>query len=38
MTKSSESFMYKFYGILIITILLMISTLHIDEVFNYGNR
>ncbi|HIN88605.1 MAG TPA: cell envelope integrity protein CreD [Nitrospinaceae bacterium] len=37
-TKSSESFMYKFYGILIITILLMISTLHIDEVIEERQR
>ena len=37
-TKSSDSFMYKFYGILIITILLMISTLHIDEVIEERQR
>ena len=30
--------MYKFYGILIITILLMISTLHIDEVIEERQR
>ena len=38
MTKSSESFMYKFYGILIITILLMIPTFHIDEVIEERQR
>ena len=37
-TKSRDSFMYKFYGILIITILLMISTLHIDEVIEERQR
>ena len=37
-TKSSVSFGYKIYGILIIIILLMISTLHIDEVIEERQR
>ena len=37
-TKSSDSFMYKFYGILIITSLLMIPTFHIDEVIEERQR
>ena len=37
-TEPSESFMYKFYGILIITILLMLPTWHIDEVIEERQR
>ena len=37
-TKSSESFMYKFYGILIITFLLMLPIWHIDEVIEDRQR
>lgn len=37
-TKSSKSFMYKIYGILIITILLMLPIWHIDEVIEERQR